>query len=89
MSINNEDYKVKYQLLGANEDLVTEWMDKAKATKKFEELKRSGKCIWAEILHSPLNEAESFYGEIVVDQFTNDVVELLSGVKLLVPVKGV
>lgn len=79
-----EDYKVKYQLLGSNEDQVTEWMDKAKASKKFEELKRSGKCIWAELLHSPLDEEESFYGEKVVDQFTNRVVEIL-GAKLLVP----
>lgn len=79
-----EDYKVKYQLLGSNEDQVTGWMDKAKASKKFEELKRSGKCIWAELLHSPLDEEESFYGEKVVDQFTNRVVEIL-GAKLLVP----
>ena len=79
-----EDYKVKYQLLGSNEDQVTEWMDKAKASKKFEELKRSGKCIWAELFHSPLDEEESFYGEKVVDQFTNRVVEIL-GAKLLVP----
>ena len=79
-----EDYKVKYQLLGSEEQ-VTEWMDKAKATKKFEELKKGGKCIWAEILHSPLDEEESFYGEKVVDQFTNRVVEIL-GANLLVPV---
>ena len=83
-----EDYKVKYYLLGSGEYQVTEWMDKAKAVKQFEELKKSGKCIWAEILHSPLDEEASFYGEIVVDQFTNRVVELL-GVELVVPVREV
>ena len=78
-----EEYKVKYQLLGSEEQ-VTEWMYKAMAVKHFEELKKSGKCIWAELIYSPLDEEESFYGEKVVDQFTNRAVELL-GSTLLVP----
>lgn len=78
-----DDYKVKYQLLGSEEQ-VTEWMSKAKALKEFEELKRGGECIWAEVIHSPLDEEESFYGEIVVEQFTKRVVEVL-GAKLVVP----
>lgn len=83
-----EDYKVKYQLLGSNEDQVTEWRDKDKAKKKFQELKKSGKCIWAELLHSPLDEEESFYGEKVVEEFTNKVVEVL-GIQMVVPAQEV
>lgn len=78
-----EDYKVKYQLLGSREQ-VTAWMDRERAVKRFEELKKGGKCIWAEILHSPLDEEESFFGERVVDRFTNRVVEVL-GMEMVVP----
>jgi len=84
-----EEYKVKYQLLGASEDQVTEWMEKPKAKKFFDKLKKAGKCIWAELLYSPLDEAkESFYGEEVVEQFTNRVVEIM-GIQMIVPVAEV
>lgn len=84
-----EEYKVKYQLLGSTDCAVTEWMVEPKARKAFDKLKNDSKCIWAELLYSPLEEeSESFYGEQVVDQFTKKVVELL-GMEMVMPLKGV
>ena len=82
-----EEYKVKYQLLGASDCKVTEWMVKPKAKKKFEALKKDSKCIWAELLYSPLDEeVENFYGEEVIEQFTKRVVEVL-GIEMVMPLQ--
>lgn len=82
-----EEYKVKYQLLGA-QDQVTDWMVKPKAKKFFDKLKKDSKCIWAELLYSSLDEdaEESFYGEEVVEQFTKRVVEVL-GIEMVMPLQ--
>ena len=78
-----ENYKVAYELLDAGYQ-VTEWMDKKNAFKEFEKLKAGGKCIWAELLYCNWEDEADDIGSVVVEQFTNKVLEIL-GVKLLVP----
>ena len=79
-----EEYKVKYLILG-EEDAVTDWMDEAKAWKKFRALKRDSKCVWAELIHSPLDE-DAEDREVVVAEFTKRVVDVFSK-EVVLPLK--
>ncbi len=83
----NDEYKVIFQLLDANDEQVTEWMTKPQAVKYFKHLKKNNNCIYAELLYSPI-DGDPNTGEIVVAEFTNNVIEVL-GKKILVPNKEV
>lgn len=76
-----DNFKLKYEMLDGGVK-VTEWMIERTARQMFNQLKENAKCVWCELLYSPVCEdccfgEDYFDEEQIVDEFVNKVVVLM------------
>ena len=65
-----EDYKVVWEMVDGSKG-CSEWTTEKNARKKFSEMREHHKCVWAELIYSPLDD-NSIDEEQVIDSFTKD-----------------
>ena len=75
-------------LVAENNELYRLLMTSAMATKQFDQLKANSKCVWCELLYSPVDEdycnSEDYVDEEqIVDEFVKEVVVVM-GKKLVI-----
>ena len=65
-----EDYKVRYKLLGASYVDATEWTTRRNAISVFNNMKKdlNNRVVWAELIYSPV-DGDPNGDEQVVDDF--------------------
>lgn len=82
-----DDFKLKYEMLDGGVK-VTEWMTEQKARMWFDQLKKNSKCVWCELLYSPVDyeyiSSEDYIDEEqIVDEFMKEVV-VVKGLKIVI-----